>query len=198
MGFIFKLFVLALLNKNGIVEIKHQHHWGVALLFQYLFPSFFWTHALSHIIFSTNRLPSKNLYYNSHFFIMYNKLPNYSTSKIYGCLVYATTSKQGRTKFYYKSRKCLFLGHKNGVRCDILFSLLDKKLFLSRDIIFIENIFPYPDSSLTSHITLVSTNLYPKITYMNTFTTQHIPIFLLPHPNLPPPLTFTYPHTLPI
>lgn len=128
MRFIFKLFVLALLNKNGIVEIKHQHHWGVAiaLLFQYLFPNFFWTHALSHIIFSTNSLPSKNLNYNSHFFIMYNKLPNYSTSKICGCLVYATTSKQGRTKFYYKSRKCLFLGHKNGVRCDILFFYLIK------------------------------------------------------------------------
>lgn len=48
--------------------------------------------------------------------------------------------------------KCLFLGHKHGVKSDILFDLHNKKLSLLRETVFFENIFPYPDFASTPHI----------------------------------------------
>lgn len=69
---------------------------------------------------------------------MHQTLSNYSLLKFFGCLVYAASLKYGRNKFDPRSRKYVFLGYQQGAKGDVLFDLISRKLFISRDIYIYE------------------------------------------------------------
>ncbi|KAK2359287.1 hypothetical protein QL285_084673 [Trifolium repens] len=143
-------------QQNGIVERKHQHILGVtrALLFQSNLPKSFWSHAVSHAIHIINRLPTPFLQNKSPYQILHNTLPDFSILKVFGSLCFASTLKAHRLKLDSRSRKCIYLGSKTGVKGHILFDLHTKELFLSRDVSFFEHLFPYNkiSSDTTTHI----------------------------------------------
>ncbi|XP_073220712.1 uncharacterized protein [Cicer arietinum] len=64
-------------------------------------------------------------------------------SKVFGSICFATTLTTHRTKFHPKALKCIVLGHKEGVKGYVLFDLHSKQIFLSRHVVFYENIFPF-------------------------------------------------------
>jgi hypothetical protein len=132
-------------QQNGIVERKHQHILGVArsLLFQSNLPKTFWAHAIGHAVHIINRLPSPFLSQKCPFQIVYDCLPDISSLKVFGSLCFASTLQANRHKLDSRSRKCVYLGYKQGVKGHILFDLLNKEIFISRDVIFFEHIFPY-------------------------------------------------------
>lgn len=102
-----------------------------------------WAHALSHDVHIINRLPTKLLKNYSPYFNLFNTHPNYSSMKVFDCLDFACSSKRNRTKLDFRSRKCIYLGIEIGVKGSILQDIHNKNLFISRDIIFFEFIFPY-------------------------------------------------------
>ncbi|KAI5387435.1 hypothetical protein KIW84_073533 [Lathyrus oleraceus] len=55
----------------------------------------------------------------------------------------SATLKSNRKKLDSRSRKCINLGHKPGVKGHLLFDLHNKELFISRDVVFFESHFPY-------------------------------------------------------
>ncbi|GAU20316.1 hypothetical protein TSUD_337970 [Trifolium subterraneum] len=148
-------------QQNGIVERKHQHILAVtrALLFQSHLPKTFWAHAVSHAIHIINRIPTTFLTHKSPFQILHNTLPDINFLKVFGSLCFATTLQTHRHKLDSRSRKCIHLGFKTGVKGYLLFDLKSKELFLSRDVVFYEHIFPYQTSSPSSSTN--STNLSP-------------------------------------
>jgi hypothetical protein len=157
-GILHQCSCVATPQQNGIVERKHQHILGVAraLLFQAKLPKIFWAHAVGHAIHIINRLPTPFLKQKSPFQILYNELPDITNLKVFGSLVFASTLQSNRKKLDSRSRKCISLGFKTGVKGHILFDLQSKEIFLSRDVVFFEHIFPYKSSE---HVTSQNSNV---------------------------------------
>jgi len=115
-------------QQNGIVEHKHQHILAVAraLLFQANLPKFFWAHAVSHAIHIINRLPTPFLSNKSPFHLLHDCLPDMKNMRVFGSLCFATTLSAHRKKLDSRSRKCIHIGFKDGVKGYIVFGLHSK------------------------------------------------------------------------
>jgi hypothetical protein len=68
--------------------------------------------------------------------MLYDTLPDIENLKVFGCLAYASTLQTHRHKLDSRSRKCVTLGFKPGVKGHILFDLKSREIFLSRDVTF--------------------------------------------------------------
>lgn len=95
-----------------------------------------------------NRIPSKLLNYVSPFEVLFNKTPNYSFLKVFGCACYPYLGPYKKDKLSPKSTKCIFLGYNplhKGYRC--------YENSISRHVVFDESVFPFCSSSSTTTIT---------------------------------------------
>jgi hypothetical protein len=171
-------------QQNGIVERKHQHILAItrALMFQSSIPKIFWAHAISHSVHIINRLPTPYLSHKSPFEILHNTLPDITNLKVFGSLCFATTLSSHRKKLDPRSRKCIHLGFKTGVKGYVLFDLKSKELFLSRDVVFFEAIFPYQVSTSTNDQSQPHLNHNSYDTYDDSFLDQQVTTNLSPTP----------------
>ncbi|KAK2416966.1 putative mitochondrial protein [Trifolium repens] len=140
-------------QQNGRVERKHQQILNIAraLLFQAKLPKYFWSYAVLHAIFLINRVPSPILQNKCPYELLNGELPDLSNLKVFGSLAYATTLQANRTKLSDRSRKCIYLGHKSGVKGTILYDLHSKEIFISRNVSHHDNILPYESNSTHSN-----------------------------------------------
>ncbi|GAU29493.1 hypothetical protein TSUD_360380 [Trifolium subterraneum] len=194
-GIVHQTSCVATPQQNGIVERKHQHILAVtrALLFQSHLPKIFWSHVVNHAIHIINRLLTPFLANKSPYQLLHQTLPDITTLKVFGSLCFASTLKANRLKLDSRSRKCILLGLKPGVKGHILFDIKSKEIFLSRDVIFFEHIFPYQhnplskSSSSTPHHVPDPAYLDDLFQYRSSHTTSSLPPPSL-HPSSTSPL----------
>jgi hypothetical protein len=136
-------------EQNGRVERKHQHllNVGRALLFHAKLPKKFWSYAISHSTFLINRIPTHILNNKSPYELLHKELPDLSSVKVFGSLTYASTIQAHRRKFEPRSRTCVFLGYKQGVKGSILYDINSKEVFISRNVTHYDHILPYHSPS---------------------------------------------------
>ncbi|XP_019200274.1 PREDICTED: uncharacterized protein LOC109193901 [Ipomoea nil] len=134
-------------QQNGIAERKHQHLLNVAraLRFQSGLPMEFWGHCVLHACYTINKLPSPILDGNTPFGILFGKQVIYDQFRTFGCLCYGATIAQGRNKMQQRARKCVFLGIPANVKGYLLYDIIDRDFFVSRDVHFYEQNFPFKE-----------------------------------------------------
>ncbi|GJR03574.1 retrovirus-related pol polyprotein from transposon TNT 1-94 [Tanacetum coccineum] len=107
---------------NGRVERKHRHLLDTA-------------RAL--------RLHVKVLDWQSSFEKLYGKPPTYDHLRVIGCLCYAADIRPHKDKFANKGIKSVLIGYLVNQKGYKLYNWETKEVFLSRDVVFEETIFPF-------------------------------------------------------
>ncbi|RVW84581.1 Retrovirus-related Pol polyprotein from transposon RE1 [Vitis vinifera] len=137
-----------------------------AFRFQAHLPLPFWAECVSTVVHIINRLPTPLLSRQTPFERLYGKLPSYSHIRVFGCLAYATNVHVPH-KFAPRAKRCIFLGYPVGQKAYKLYDLDTHQMFISRDVVFHETIFPYesipsPSSNSDPVIPLSISDLSPQ------------------------------------
>ncbi|CAA7027431.1 unnamed protein product [Microthlaspi erraticum] len=132
-------------QQNGRVERKHRHILNVAhaCLFQAQLPVTFWGESILAATHLINRTPTRVLDGKSPYEILFGKPPTYDLLCTFGCLCYAHHRARDKDKFGPRSRKCIFVGYPYGKKGWRLYDLEKDQFFVSRDVQFQENVFPF-------------------------------------------------------
>ena len=188
------------LAHNGTAERKHRHIIEIALsLMQHSsVPNKFWDEVVCIAVYLINRLPTPNMKNKSPYHLIYSQEPDYQILKSFRCACYPCLRPYISSKLNSRSERCLFLGYSafhSGYRC---LSLSSSKLYISCDVIFMENIYPYKEpstvdnsdtqltigllgSSPTHTHRAVSPTDSSSVTPTSPKNSDHLPISLEPH-----------------
>ena len=189
-GIIFQTSCVATPQQNGRVERKHQHilNVGGALHFQANLPIYFWRESVLTAAHLINRTPSL-LHNKSPFDILVGFPPAYAAIRTFECLCFAHNHKTKGNKFASCSRKCVFVGYPFGKKGWRLFDLDTKDFFVSRDVKFFEDVYPFvsPDDVNIDVHNLVPTDDLVHSDFADSLEDMSLPIY--PCPTKQPPTT---------
>lgn len=104
----------------------------------------FWAEAACTAAYVLNKRPSTAIKGNTPERLWSNKEPNLKNLKVFGSRVWShVRSYEKRSKFDPKAKECVFVGYPDGIKGYKLWDLKNRKFFISRDVVFEENIFPF-------------------------------------------------------
>lgn len=144
-GIIFQTSCVGTPQQNGRVERKHRHILNIAraLRFQSNLPISFWGECVLTAGYLINRTPTPLLDGKTPYEMLNGQPPSYEHLKVFGSLCYAHNQGRKGDKFTSRSKKCVFVGYPPGKKGWKLFDLDNKNYFVSRDVAFFENEFPF-------------------------------------------------------
>jgi hypothetical protein len=127
----------------------------------------YWDEAFLAATFLINRTPSKVINYTTSLERHFKVKPNSSSLRIFGCSCWPHLRPFNLHKLEFWSKKCVFLGNSNKHKCFKCLDLSMGHTYISRDVIFDENTFPFsklhPNVSprLCAEISLLPSSLFP-------------------------------------
>lgn len=118
-----------------------------ALKFQSGLSNEFWEECVLTYVHIMNRLPSSVLNNKSPYEVLYKKSPDYANLRAFGCLVFSANPKVITDKLEPRGVPCVFLGYIPSQKGFRLLNLATKSVFVSRDVVFREDVFPFNKTS---------------------------------------------------
>lgn len=137
-------------QQNGVMERKHRHIIEVtrALRFQGSIPIRFWRECVLIVVYLINRLPTTVLQGQTPYAIFHGHQPVLDHLKTIGCLCYVTKLVKN-DKLSPRVEPCVLLGYPFTQKGYIVFSLHQKRVLVSRDVIFKEGLYPFAAAQKT-------------------------------------------------
>ena len=115
------------------------------------------------VVYLINRTPSPLLSNKTPFELLNNNKPTYNHLRIFGCLCYASTLSNQRTKFVPRARASVFLGYPFGYKGYKLLDLENNKIYISWNVIFHESLFLFAHSVVSNNVVdLFNDRVLPK------------------------------------
>jgi hypothetical protein len=112
-------------------------------------------------------MPTPLLQHKSPFEKLFHTTPDYTFLKIFGCACYPNLCPYNSHKFSPQSKECVFLGYSQHHKRYTCLNLESDRMYISRDVIFDENRFPFatvspiPESPQSTHPTVLPPLLFP-------------------------------------
>jgi histone deacetylase 1/2 len=144
-------------QQNGAAKRKHRHivEIGLALLAHASMPLKFWDEAFLTAAYLINILPSRVINYSTPAELLLQQKPNYNSLRIFGCTCWPNLRHYNTHKLAFRSIRYVFLGYSSlhkGFKC---LEPSTGRVYISRDVVFDENVFPFhdlhPDASARLH-----------------------------------------------
>lgn len=82
-----------------------------------------------HVVFLINRVTTPLLLHKSPYHVLYEKVPDSNSFKVFGCLCFASTIHSHRTKLQSRARKSIFLGYQSGYKGYIRLDMHSRAIF---------------------------------------------------------------------
>jgi hypothetical protein len=139
-------------QQNGIAERKHRHiiETGLTLLAQSHLPPKLWEESFHTSVYLINRLPTPTIKWFTPFFKLYNKEPEYSNLKVFGCACYPLLRPYTKHKLEFWSKQCIFLGYSSNHKGYTCLDPSKNCIYISRNVVFDEKLFPALDTASNS------------------------------------------------
>lgn len=132
-------------QQNGVVERKHRHLLETcrALLFHSHASKKFWGEGILTTTHLINRFPSSVVHSLSPYQVLFGKEPDYSYLRPFGCLCFCSTLSRQRDKLSPRALPGIFLGYPLGQKGNKILNLQSGEMLVSRNMKFIETVFPF-------------------------------------------------------
>lgn len=145
-------------QQNGSAERQHRHivETGLALLAHAGMPIKFWDEAFLTATYLINRMPTRVIDNLCPLERLFQAPPNYTMLRIFGCACWPHLRPYNRHKLSFRSKPCVFLGYSSlhkGYKC---LDMESGRVYVSRDVIFDELIFPFSTNPSSNFVPLES------------------------------------------
>jgi hypothetical protein len=132
-------------QQNGVAERKHRHivEMGLSLLATASMSLKYWDQAFLTVVHLINRTPTKHIVYDTPLHKLLNINLDYSNFRVFGCACWPNLQPHNTHKLQFRSIRCTFLGYSNlhnGYKC---LDISTGRIYISRDVIFDEQVFPF-------------------------------------------------------
>lgn len=120
------------------------------MLAQSHMPLRFWDEAFHTACFLINRMPSKVIGNDTPINKLFGVEPDYSSLRTFGCACWPNLRPYNSKKLNVRTTQCVFLGYSSthkGYKC---FDRSNGRVYISRDVVFDENVFPFSQSAIKS------------------------------------------------
>jgi hypothetical protein len=106
-------------------------------------PLKFWDEAFLAATYLINHTPSKVISHATPLECLYKVQPNYSSLQISSCACWPNLRPYNQRKLQFRSKECVFLGYSNLHKRFKCLDAATSRIYISKDITFDENIFPF-------------------------------------------------------